>query len=34
VARLDSWLPTVRQMRPKQPWDDVVRILNRGQATT
>ena len=34
LARLDSWLPTVRQMRPNQPWGDVVRVLNRGQATT
>jgi hypothetical protein len=24
----------VRQMRPNQPWGDVVRVLNRGQATT
>jgi len=34
LARLDSWLPTVRQMRPNQPWGDVVRVLNRGQAAT
>src|ERR1700691_436278 len=34
LARLDTWLPTVRQMRPNQPWGDVVRVLNRGQATT
>src|SRR6202167_6714810 len=34
LARLDTWLPTVRQMRPDQPWGDVVRVLNRGQATT
>jgi hypothetical protein len=34
LARLDSWLPTVRHMRPDQPWGDVVRVLNRGQATT
>jgi DNA invertase Pin-like site-specific DNA recombinase len=33
LARLDTWLPTVRQMRPAQPWGDVVRVLNRGQAT-
>ena len=33
LARLNSWLPTVRQMRPNQPWGDVVRVLNRGQAT-
>jgi DNA invertase Pin-like site-specific DNA recombinase len=32
LARLDSWLPTVRRMRPYQPWGDVVRVLNRGQA--
>jgi DNA invertase Pin-like site-specific DNA recombinase len=30
LAQLDSWLPTVRRMRPDQPWGDVVRILNRG----
>jgi DNA invertase Pin-like site-specific DNA recombinase len=29
LARLDSWLPTVRRMRPAQPWGDVVRVLNR-----
>jgi DNA invertase Pin-like site-specific DNA recombinase len=34
LAQLDSWLPTVRQMRPNQPWGDVVRVLNRGQSTT
>jgi DNA invertase Pin-like site-specific DNA recombinase len=27
---LDSWLPTVRRMRPSQPWGDVVRVINRG----
>ena len=32
LARLDSWLPTVRRMRPNQPWGDVVRVLNRGHA--
>jgi DNA invertase Pin-like site-specific DNA recombinase len=30
LAELDSWLPTVRRMRPDQPWGDVVRVLNRG----
>ncbi len=30
LARLDAWLPTVRRMRPGQPWGDVVRVLNRG----
>ncbi len=34
LARLDSWLPTVRRMRPDQPWGDVARVLNHGQATT
>ena len=34
LARLDAWLPTVRRMRPDQPWGDVVRVLNHGQATT
>ena len=32
LAQLDTWLPTVRRMRPDQPWGDVVRMLNRGQA--
>jgi DNA invertase Pin-like site-specific DNA recombinase len=31
---LDSWLPTVRRMRPDQPWGDVVRVLNRGIGAT
>ena len=34
LARLDSWLPTVRRMRPDQPWGDVARVLNHGQAAT
>lgn len=34
LAQLDTWLPTVRRMRPEQPWGDVVKVLNRGQATT
>ncbi len=34
LAQLDAWLPTVRRMRPAQPWGDVVRVLNHGQATT
>ena len=29
LAGLDGWLPTVRRMRPGQPWGDVVRVLNR-----
>jgi len=32
LAQLDTWLPIVRRMRPDQPWGDVVRVLNRGQA--
>jgi hypothetical protein len=32
LAQLDSWLPTVRRMRPEQPWGDVVRVLNRDTA--
>jgi DNA invertase Pin-like site-specific DNA recombinase len=31
LAQLDTWLPTVRRMRPDQPWGDVVRVLNRGE---
>ena len=37
LAGLDAWLPTVRRMRPDQPWGDVVQVLNRrggGQAWT
>jgi hypothetical protein len=30
LRQLDSWLPTVRRMRPDQPWGDVVRVVNRG----
>jgi DNA invertase Pin-like site-specific DNA recombinase len=30
LARLDEWLPTVRRLRPAQPWGDVVRVLNRN----
>ena len=32
IAQLDSWLPTVRRMRPDQPWGHVVRVLNRDNA--
>jgi DNA invertase Pin-like site-specific DNA recombinase len=32
LAQMDSWLPTVRRMRPDQPWGEVVRVLNRGQS--
>ncbi len=31
LAQLDAWLPTVRRMRPGQPWGDIVRMLNHGQ---
>ena len=34
LGQLDSWLPTVRRMRPAQPWGDVVRVINRGQEAT
>ena len=34
LAGLDAWLPTVRRMRPDQPWGDVVRVLNRDEAAT
>jgi DNA invertase Pin-like site-specific DNA recombinase len=34
LAQMDSWLPTVRRMRPHQPWGDVVRVLNQGQVAT
>jgi DNA invertase Pin-like site-specific DNA recombinase len=34
LAQLDSWLPTVRRMRPGQPWGDVVRVLNQSQAAS
>jgi hypothetical protein len=34
LAHLDAWLPTVRRMRPGQPWGDVVRVLNRCGAAT
>jgi hypothetical protein len=33
LTQLDTWLPTVRRMRPGQPWGDVVRVLNHGQAS-
>ncbi len=33
LAQLDNWLPTVRRMRPAQPWGDVVRVLNQGAET-
>ncbi|MBV8282379.1 MAG: recombinase family protein [Candidatus Eremiobacteraeota bacterium] len=29
LGHLDEWLPTVRRMRPAQPWGDIVRVLNR-----
>jgi len=31
LAQMDTWLPTVRRMRPGQPWGDVVRVLNHGR---
>ncbi len=29
MATAQTWLPTVRQLRPQHSWDNVVRILNR-----
>jgi len=29
IASAQTWLPTVRQLRPQHNWDDIVRILNR-----
>ena len=34
IAGLDAWLPTVRRLRPAQPWGDVVRVLNHGGQST
>ena len=35
LETLDTWLPTVRRLRPKHAWDDVTRILNAsGQSWT
>lgn len=34
LAQLDTWLPTVRRMRPDQPWGEVVRVLNRDKGQT
>src|SRR6202789_1071949 len=34
LTQLDSWLPTVRRMRPDQPWGDGVRVLNRGDGAS
>ena len=30
LAGLDQWLPTVRRLRPHQPWGDVMRVLNQA----
>lgn len=32
IASMDSWMPTVRRMRPDRPWEDVVRALNVSAA--
>lgn len=29
ITSAQTWLPTVRRLRPQHSWDDVVRILNR-----
>lgn len=35
ISSAQTWLPTVRQLRPRHSWDDVVGILNRrGQDWT
>jgi hypothetical protein len=35
LATMDSWMPTVRQLRPHHSWEDVARFLSqRGQAWT
>jgi hypothetical protein len=35
IAGADRWMPTVRRMRPHQPWEDVVRVLgDSGQSWT
>jgi DNA invertase Pin-like site-specific DNA recombinase len=35
ISSAQTWLPTVRQLRPKHSWDNVVRVLNRrGQEWT
>jgi hypothetical protein len=28
MASMDSWMPTVRRMRPDRSWEDIVRVLN------
>jgi DNA invertase Pin-like site-specific DNA recombinase len=28
IASIDSWMPTVRRMRPDRSWEDIVRVLN------
>ena len=32
LARMETWLPLVRRLRPDHPWGDVVRVLNRAPA--
>ncbi|AOX18657.1 recombinase family protein [Kozakia baliensis] len=34
LSGMDIWLPTVRQMRPKHTWGDIVCVLNYGQNGT
>jgi hypothetical protein len=29
ISSAQTWLPTVRQLRPQHSWDNVVRVLNR-----
>ena len=32
IASMDSWMPTVRRLRPGRAWEDVTRILNTTAA--
>jgi DNA invertase Pin-like site-specific DNA recombinase len=35
IAGADQWMPTVRRMRPHQPWEDIARVLgDTGQEWT
>ena len=33
LAGIENWLPTVKQMRPEHPWEDVTRALARAGLT-
>lgn len=34
VATVDAWLPTVRRLRPKTSWGEIVKELNKDSANT